>query len=122
MSPTWDAVLTIAEFVLILPAVLFAIAGAPMFFMLTDGSSTESSRRVVPVAIAAVVLPALAVVAVYATTAVLAWRATGATWFYPLVGLAVGAALWFGIVGAAGVLVKRLNLPPLPPRRRGQRS
>ena len=108
MSPTWDTVVTIAAFVVLLLPLFFVIASAPLHFMQTDGMGKDSPTAIVYLAVAMVVVPPLVAVGVYVTAIVLAWRAAGPTWYYPLVAGAVGGALWFGTAGAGAAAIGRL--------------
>ena len=108
MSPTWDTVVTVAVFVLLLVPLFFVIASAPLHFMQTDGVGERSSPVVVYLAIAMVVIPPLLAAGVYAAGVVMALLADGPTWYYPLIAGAAGGALWFGALSAGAAAVQWL--------------
>lgn len=121
MSQTWNTAVTIGLFVLLSVPVLASIVAAPFYAMLGDGITPQSPRLVFYLVVVAVVLPPVVVIGVYVTSIVLAWQASGPTWYYPLIAGVLGAVLWFGIAGGSGSGIKWLHANGKPRRRDDQR-
>lgn len=108
MSPGLDTTLTVVGFILVLPGVVFVVGTAPMWFMWGDSAGPRSKPIHNYLAIAAIALPPILVVGLYLTAIVLSCLASGLTFYYPLVTLALGAAAWFAIIGGVGQWIKNL--------------
>ncbi|MFT4127029.1 MAG: hypothetical protein QM662_12480 [Gordonia sp. (in: high G+C Gram-positive bacteria)] len=98
MNQTWDTILTVVLFVALLPAVVFAGFLGLHLMMLGDAGAGRRTAVAVGVGVVGVPLSALGV---YVAAVVLAWRADGHTFYYPLVALVAGAALVLGLTGLA---------------------
>lgn len=99
MSSTLDAVLTIAGFVVGAPIVLYLAATGILNVLMTDQSADRpwrSSRTVLD--LSALVVPPTLLLVIYLVAIVFACRASGLTFPYPLVALAVGFAAWYATI------------------------
>lgn len=108
MSPGLDITLTVVGFVLLLPGVIFVVGTAPTWFMFGDSADRRSPPTHQYLILAAIALPPVVVIGLYLAAIVLACLASGLTFYYPLVALALGAAAWFGIIGGVGQWIKNL--------------
>lgn len=109
MSSGVDTAVTAVGFVILLPAVVFVVATAPMLGMAGDGIGPHSRKLYGYLVLALVIVPPLFLITLYVVALVLACVATGSTFYYPLVALAVGAAAWFGLTSGIGVWIDRVK-------------
>jgi hypothetical protein len=109
MSPGLDTALTVAGFVLLVPGIIFVVGVSPFNLMMSDSMGPKSPKLHGYLVIAAAVLPPVLVLVLYLTAVVLACLAAGFTFYYPLVVLVAGAALWAGITTGAAVWIDRLK-------------
>ncbi|OBK21559.1 hypothetical protein A5634_09980 [Mycobacterium asiaticum] len=112
MSNTLDTTLTIALFVLGTPLVIYLVlAGFYMAAGDTDGLPEDRpplSRFLTTVDVAGFVLPALLLASSYVMAIALAWVAPSLTFYYPVLALAVGFAVWYGTFHGLSRWNKRL--------------
>ncbi|CKH32365.1 hypothetical protein ABH105_33060 [Mycolicibacterium smegmatis] len=106
MIASVDTTVTIALFVALIPAVGAAFMIGIHLMMLGDNISADRPRRIWGIYAGVIGVP-LSAVAIYLTAAVLAWKAHGLTFYYPLIGLAAGAAAVVGISALADKLARR---------------
>ncbi|KQH79204.1 hypothetical protein AO501_14120 [Mycobacterium gordonae] len=97
MSPATDTAITVAAFVVSAPLVIFF--GLP-FGVFTAGVAMDQ-QQARPGRIdtlqraAALAVPAFFLFGIYLTAVVLATRASGPTFFYPLIAVPLGFAVWY---------------------------
>lgn len=94
-----------AMFIALIPGVMVAVAVGLHLLMLGDGI-TGKRGSFLGIVIGVVGVP-LAAVGVYITAAVLAWRASGYTFYYPIAALVIGGLLTVGLSGLADRIVRR---------------
>lgn len=104
MTRTADTIATVALFVALIPAVLYAIAIGLHLLMLGDRVTTK--RGFAGVLIGVIGVP-VAAVTVYLTAAICAWHSEGYTFYYPIIALISGAALTAGLSGFADHIAGR---------------
>jgi hypothetical protein len=104
-----DTALTAGGFVVILAGVAFVVISAPFYLMLSDGAGQNPPKLLGYLVFGAVLIPPIVVVGVYITAVVLACLASGPTFYYPLIALTVGAALWAGTVTGIGAWIDRIK-------------
>lgn len=118
MSPG-DTAWTIAGFVVVGFGVLAVFGIAPFLLMMGDSSQGKQYATLEGfLVVAAAVGPPLVISGIYVTAIMLALRASGSTAHYPWIVLAVGALVWFAIVGLAGYV--KGNLMYWLPRAKGE--
>ena len=99
VSDTLDVTVTVVLFVALIPCVVVAIAIGLHLLMLGD-TITDRHGSIWGVVIGVVGIP-IAVIGIYLAAVVLAWRANGATFYYPVVALIVGGVATVGLSALA---------------------